>query len=68
MNQGDNRALVEVTWQEVLGRAVPVRCALLGEAAPVTGANPGKATPSEDDDGLLLDDARKRGAVITQLS
>lgn len=69
VNQGENRALVEAAWQEVLGHAVPVRCALLGEAAPpAASAAPGKGATSEGDDSLLLDDARKRGAVITQLS
>ena len=69
VNQGENRALVEAAWQEVLGRGVPVRCALLGEAAPpATGSTPSKAAATEDDDGLLLEDARKRGAVITPLT
>lgn len=69
VNQGENRALVETVWQEVLGRAVPVRCALLGEmTAPAASAGPAKAAAAEDDDGLLLEDARKRGAVITPLA
>lgn len=68
VNQAENRALVEAAWQEVLGRAVPVRCVLPGEAAAATPAAPSKTAAVEDDAGLLLEDARKRGAVVTPLT
>lgn len=67
VNQGENRALVEAVWQEVLGHVVTVRCTLLGEAPPSAAVPiPGKSTAPEDE-GVLLEDARKRGAVITPL-
>lgn len=68
VNQGEHRASVEAVWQEVLGRVVPIRCALLGEpAAPEAAPASAKAVAPQDEDGLLLEDARQRGAVITPL-
>lgn len=68
VNQAENRALVEDAWQEVLGRKVQVRCALVGEnpAAP-EGKAPPAAQIAMDEDQVLLEDARRRGAVVTQI-
>ena len=38
VSQGENRALVEGVWQEVLGRKVGVRCSVAGETAAATPA------------------------------
>jgi len=71
VNQAENRTLVESVWQEVLGRKVGVRCALAGETLPAFPATPpsiASAGPaSASDDEVLLDDARKLGAVIKHL-
>jgi DNA polymerase-3 subunit gamma/tau len=72
--QGENRVLVEGVWQEVLGRKVGVRCTLAGEApAATSGASPptekvSSAVTAADDDDVLLNDARKLGAVVKPLS
>lgn len=68
VNQGENRLLVETAWQEVIGHAVAVRCALVGETAPAAAPAAVSQAAAGDDDGLLLEDARKRGAVITSLA
>jgi len=62
VNQGENRAQVEVLWEELLGTNVHVRCALLGERpAPPTSSAPAEAAGTvrmagEEDE--LLQDAR----------
>jgi hypothetical protein len=83
VNQQENRVQVENVLAEQLGRHVQIRCALLGDAPAAAGdsgasAKPGRksapaasaagdaASPGEADEALL-DDARKRGAVITPL-
>ncbi len=69
INQTENRAAVEGVWQEVLGARVPIRCALVGESL-TPAENQGPPVPSGssvDEDQILLEDARRRGAVITPL-
>jgi DNA polymerase-3 subunit gamma/tau len=72
--QNENRVLVEGVWQEVLGHKVGVRCTLAGEApAAASAASPStekvsSAVPAADDDDVLLNDARKLGAVVKPLS
>jgi DNA polymerase-3 subunit gamma/tau len=73
VSQGDNRALVEGVWQEVLGRKVAVRCSVAGEnpAAAATPSSPTGGAPSSpiavSDDEILLGDARRLGAVVKPL-
>ena len=71
VNQGENRALVEGAWQEVLGRKIGVRCILAGEtvSAPAPSSAPAEAqapAPGNDDE-VFLNDARKLGAVVSSL-
>lgn len=68
VSQAENRALVEGAWHEIAGRRVPIRCVLVGEspAAPETKAAPAPAV-DVDEDAVLLEDARRRGAVVTPL-
>lgn len=74
VNEGENRATVESLWQDVLGRRVTVRCVLTGEAVPVVVAAPSSTAAGTeiaaavDDDEILLEDARKLGAVVTPVS
>ncbi len=67
ISKPENKARVEEIWREVLGEHLQVRCAMLGES---------KAAPSARDKGdkdaapggdALLEDARRRGAVVKQL-
>jgi hypothetical protein len=71
VNQSENRVLVEGVWQEVLGRKIGLRCILAGETVlpPSTSSPPaGDPTPVPgNDDEVLLNDARKLGAVVTTL-
>jgi DNA polymerase III subunit gamma/tau len=67
ISKPENKARVEEIWHEVLGERLIVRCAMLGESK---ASNPGrdkedKETPSGGD--ALLEDARRRGAVVKQL-
>ncbi len=67
---GQNRALVEAAWAETLGRPVTVRCSLAGEAQPAAAAaiTAAAAPPAHiNDDEILLEDARKLGAVVKQM-
>ena len=74
VSQGENRALVEGVWQEVLGRKVGVRYSVAGEtaaatpapASPPAGGAPPDPTPVNDDE-VLLGDARKLGATVKPL-
>jgi DNA polymerase-3 subunit gamma/tau len=70
VGQGDNRARIEALWEELLGRKVQVRCALVGEAiaaaaapAPLTAG----ARPANEEE-LFLQGARDLGAVVTRLA
>jgi len=69
VNQVENRAAVEGVWLEVLGRKVQVRCVLVGETQGLVDNGPSiaPAANASDEDQVLLDDARRRGAVVTQL-
>jgi len=66
-----HKTQVENTWQQVLGEVVSIRCVLVGESAapanPSSGAASAPAAPAGDADELLLSDARRRGAVVTNL-
>lgn len=65
VNQVENRTLVEDTWQEILGRRVPVRCVLVGENPAANESKAPAAAPIHlDEDQVLLEDARRRGAVV----
>ncbi len=68
-DQMENRQHIEAAWEEVLGRRVVIRCSMLGEAAAPSGA-PTAGSPTGtpvDPDEQLLSDARRRGAVVTNL-
>lgn len=68
-DQMENRQHIEAAWEEVLGRRVVIRCSMLGEAAAPSGA-PAAGSPTGtpvDPDEQLLSDARRRGAVVTNL-
>lgn len=68
VNQNENRALVEGVWQEILERRIALRCVLAGESFAMPEAKaPQAAQAHVDEDGVLLEDARQRGAVVTQL-
>jgi DNA polymerase-3 subunit gamma/tau len=68
VNQEENRVQVDALWQELLGRKVQVRCALPGEQHGLAAAGPGETTGKpKDDDEELLQEARRMGAVVTQL-
>jgi hypothetical protein len=58
------KAQVENIWRQVLGEAVSVRCVLQGASS-----QSGKGDEKRDNAGgdVLLEDARRRGAVIRQL-
>ncbi len=68
VNQAENRALVENAWQEILGRRVQVRCVLVGENLAASDSKaPAAAPPPVDEDQVLLEDARRRGAIVKQM-
>lgn len=68
VNQAENRALVENAWQEILGRRVQVRCVLVGENLAASESKaPAAAPPPVDEDQVLLEDARRRGAIVKQM-
>jgi hypothetical protein len=58
------KAQVENAWRQVLGEAVSIRCVLQGSSAQA-----GKGGEKRDNAGgdALLEDAKRRGAVIKQL-
>lgn len=66
-----HKTQVENTWRQVLGEVVNIRCVLMGEsaapAAPPASGPGGPAAPAGEADELLLSDARRRGAVVTNL-
>jgi DNA polymerase III subunit gamma/tau len=68
-DQMENRQLIEAAWEEVLGRRIVIRCSMLGEAAAPTSAaaETNSAAPHVDPDEQLLSDARRRGAIVTNL-
>ena len=65
-----HKTQIEDAWRQVLGEVLNIRCVLMGEAVtpanPPAGAAGGASTPADPDE-LLLGDARRRGAVITNL-
>jgi DNA polymerase-3 subunit gamma/tau len=61
-----HKAQVEAAWRQVLGENVGIRCSLMG-AAPPTQAAAGKQEPSRSGGDALLEDAKRRGAVVRQL-
>jgi DNA polymerase III subunit gamma/tau len=66
-----NRAQVEALWEEILGRRVEVRCTLMGETLephPAVSAGAVSAGQPHDDEGSLLSEAAKLGAVIKPLA
>lgn len=68
VNQAENRALVEGAWHELLGRSVPIRCVLVGESPAAPEAKPASSGAVDlNEDEVLLEDARRRGAVVTAL-
>ena len=62
-----HKAAVEAAWRQVLGEAVGIRCSLMGgsPAAPAAGSPAGEQPRSGGD--ALLEDAKRRGAVVRQL-
>ena len=68
VSQPENSSQIEALWQELLGRKVGVRCVLRGENVTPAGATaqPASAGPENDED-VLLREARKMGAVVKPL-
>ncbi len=68
-DQMENRQHIEAAWEEVLGRRVVIRCSMLGEAPASSGAPAASSSAGApvDPDEQLLSDARRRGAVVTNL-
>ncbi len=67
INEPANKAKVEDAWRQVLGTEVGIRCTLFGAAqAPEKGAEKRGDSKATDED-LLLEEARRRGAIITPL-
>jgi DNA polymerase III gamma/tau subunit len=65
----ENLRPVEALWENLLGRKVPVRCAVVGEKiTPPTASpdEPSTQTPGGEDESLL-DSARELGAVVKHL-
>lgn len=66
VNKPENKARVEEIWREVLGEQLAVRCAMLGEAKP--RQQPREKSDKDTSGGdALLEDARRRGAVVKML-
>jgi DNA polymerase III subunit gamma/tau len=66
ISKPENKARVEEIWREVLGEHLQVRCALIGESK--SGAPKGRGDKDASSSGdALLEDARRRGAVVKQL-
>jgi DNA polymerase III subunit gamma/tau len=61
-----HKAQVEAAWRQVLGEEVGVRCSLLG-SAPAAQAGGEKQVASRAGGDALLEDAKRRGAVVRQL-
>jgi DNA polymerase III subunit gamma/tau len=71
VDQMANRAQVEALWEEILGRKVELRCAVVGEAPATHSAIPLAAASTarpQDDEESLLSDAEKLGAVIKPIT
>jgi len=71
VNEMANRAQVEALWEEILGRRVEVRLAVVGEAPATHSASPVAAASTarpQDDEESLLSDAEKLGAVIKPIA
>jgi hypothetical protein len=67
VGQAENRGQIEAIWEELLGRKIQVRCALVGEAAapPQAAASP---VSHEADEDAFLQDARNLGAVVKRIN
>jgi hypothetical protein len=63
-----HKAAVEAAWRQVLGEDVGIRCSLMG-AAPGSAAPAARGTsePPRAGGDALLEDAKRRGAVVRQL-
>lgn len=59
------KAQVENTWRQVLGEAVSIRCVL--QSAPGGKSNAKRGDRPSSGGDALLEDARRRGAVVKQL-
>ncbi len=66
INEGENRLHVEDAWRQVLGEDVTVRCTLVG-ASPAAKTVESRDESGESGGDALLEDAKRRGAVITPL-
>jgi hypothetical protein len=60
-----HKAAVEAAWRQVLGEDVGIRCSLMGSAA--TPAGGGKQEQPRAGGDALLEEAKRRGAVVRQL-
>jgi DNA polymerase III gamma/tau subunit len=70
VDQMSNRTQVEALWEELLGRRVEVRCAVIGENSAPRASVPSQRTSragSEGDDDVLLHEAQKLGDVVRPL-
>lgn len=62
-----HKAAVEAAWRQVLGEDVGIRCSLMGSGATATAASGGKQEQPRAGGDALLEDAKRRGAVVRQL-
>ena len=61
------KAQVENTWRQVLGEAVNIRCTLQSSSAPAGKGGEKRDDPGNSGGDALLEDAKRRGAVVRQL-
>lgn len=67
INEPENKTKVEDAWRQVLGTDVGIRCTLFGATqAPEKGAEKRSESKAADED-VLLEEAKRRGAIITPL-
>ncbi len=67
INEPENKTKVEDAWRQVLGTEVGIRCTLYGATqAPEKGAEKRSDSKAADDD-ILLEEAKRRGAIVTPL-
>lgn len=62
-----HKAQVEAAWRQVLGEDVGIRCSLMGAAATGPAAGASKLEQPKSGGDALLEDAKRRGAVVRQL-
>jgi hypothetical protein len=62
-----HKAQVEAAWRQVLGEEVGIRCSLMSAGPAAAAPSGGGKQEARGGGDALLEDAKRRGAVVRQL-